>query len=71
MYVAEYSNKQECFHVDTLEKSLKMNIGAIINKYNNDYLIFGVFKTWEEAHAACDKLREKMKDFQIDRNVED
>lgn len=60
MYVAEYSNKQTCFHVDTLEKSLSANIETIINKWNNDYLIFGVFKTWEEAHVACDKMTEKM-----------
>ena len=60
MYVAEYSNNQECFHVDTLEKSLNSNIETIINKWNNDYLTFGVFETWEEAHAACDKLKEKM-----------
>lgn len=65
LWVAEYSAEQKCFNVDILKNALAANAQMIVNKTNNDYLIFGIFKTAEEANAACDamkRIQEKSKE---------
>ena len=55
-WVAEYSKKQNAFHVDILETSLSANIQTVLAKDEIDYLIFGIFDTIDEANAACDAM---------------
>ncbi len=57
-WVAEYSASQRCFHVATLESALVANTSMVIEKNNNDYLMFWVGETREEANAACDAMAE-------------
>jgi len=57
LWVAEYSAQQGCFHVATLEQVLQNNLTMVMNRSNNDYLPFGFYKTIDEAHAACDRMR--------------
>ncbi|MBC8471327.1 MAG: hypothetical protein H8D56_17840 [Planctomycetes bacterium] len=56
-WMAEYSLSQDAFNVDTFINALSANVQMVSEKRNNDYLIFGLFKTQDEAHAACDKMR--------------
>lgn len=60
-WVAEYSAKQKCFNVDYFKRAVVANAQMVTEKQNNDYLIFGIFKTPEEASAACDKMEEIQK----------
>ena len=57
LWVAEYSATQYCFHIDLLEQSLMKNTRMIAKKANNDYLMFGIFETHEEASMACALMR--------------
>jgi hypothetical protein len=57
IFVAEYSVSQDAFHVSTLGHSIETNRRMIVEKAKNDYQIFWLFETGEEANAACDKMR--------------
>lgn len=56
-WVAEYSVQQNVFNVTSFEMALKQNQRMILDKRNNDYLIFGIFRTIHEAEAACDEMQ--------------
>jgi len=58
LWVAEYSASQHCFHVATLDSVLVANTNMVIEKNNNDYLMFWVGETYQEANAACDAMAE-------------
>lgn len=58
-WVAEYSAQQGCFNVATLGKALQANAMMVQGQSNNDYLIFGMYATSDEAHAACDRMRQE------------
>jgi hypothetical protein len=57
LWVAEYSRSQDAFNVDTLGRILQTNAALILSQDNNDYLVFGIFDSIEEADAACDEMR--------------
>ena len=57
MWVAEYSMTQDAFHVDTVGRSIRNNLRMVADRRNNDYLVFGVFETHEEASRACEFMR--------------
>jgi hypothetical protein len=42
LWGAEFSYNQKCFHLDSFERILKMNIRTLKNNYSNDYLVFFV-----------------------------
>jgi hypothetical protein len=58
LWVAEYSAQQQAFNVDSLGRALKTNAMLIQNREGLDYLPFGIFRTIEEADAACDAMRQ-------------
>ncbi|MHC4397633.1 MAG: hypothetical protein ACYS1A_18475 [Planctomycetota bacterium] len=58
-WVAEYSDKQGCFNVDSLRRALEANVTLVQKKENTGYLIFGLFKKMDEAEAACDEMRKR------------
>ena len=57
-WVAEYSDKQKSFNVDTVRRISKTNAMLVQNRENTGYLIFGLYKTIDEANAACDEMRQ-------------
>ena len=57
LWVAEYSLTQDAFNVDTLGGSIRKNLRMVAGRRNNDYLMFGVFATQDEASRACDVMR--------------
>jgi len=56
LWVAEYSLTQNAFNVDTLGGSVRKNLRMVAGRRNNDYLVFGVFESHEEASRACDVM---------------
>lgn len=57
LWVAEYSREQDCYHVDQLGRTIRKNMHMVAEKRNNDYLMFGLFQTHDEAHDACTRMR--------------
>lgn len=53
--VVEFSARQQCFHVESLEDMISSNIRAFKGQSMTDYLPIGIFKTREEAHRFLDK----------------
>lgn len=53
----EYSCKQGYFHISDLETICKDNVSAIKMGSPTDYLLIGVFDTYEEADRECARLR--------------
>jgi hypothetical protein len=49
VYTVEYSVLQNCYHIDTLDKTLRNNLSAVDRELNNGYLIIGIFKNYEAA----------------------
>lgn len=64
LWVAEFSASQGCFHVDTLDHTLLRNVDAVRRRATNDYQIFGIFETAEQANAACDIMEKKQTEAQ-------
>lgn len=63
-WVAEWSESQQCFNLETLEKSVKDNLRAFQEASKcNDWVIVGVFRDIHDAGDHCHKLR-------MDRGIE-
>lgn len=56
-WTAEYSAKQDCFHVDMLERVLTMNQENALKKNSNDFIILGIFDDVDEADKFCTRFR--------------
>jgi len=56
LWVAEYSAAQNAFHVGTLAESMRSNLRMVAERSNNDYLIFGIYATAQEADDACEAM---------------
>lgn len=56
-HTLEYSFSQKCFHIDTLKDSVITNLSLLKNGGRTDYVIVGIFKSYEEAHKAADYAR--------------
>lgn len=62
LFTLEYSVKQKCFHITDLENVCEMNLSAILNRTPTDYLIIGVFDSFERASDIAKELRNKYPD---------
>ena len=61
LWVAEYSTEQGQFHIDSLGVILDTNANNILSNCQNDYQIFGIYETSEQANAACDAMERALK----------
>lgn len=55
LWVCEYSVRQKCFHIDTLEKSLAINRAMLHRGQVPSYIPLGVFGSDKEAGEFCRK----------------
>ena len=53
LWVCEYSHVQNCFHIDTLEKSLEINRAMLHCGQVPSYIPLGVFESSKEAGEFC------------------
>ena len=60
MYLAEYSPRQQCYHVDLLEHCLRGNQQALARGYCPDYIPLGAFATREAAGEFVAEHRKRM-----------
>lgn len=58
MIAVEYSARQDCFNIDTLESVLKTNIRQMKQKIDCDYRIIAIVNNYQEANKICEKARE-------------
>ena len=49
LWVVEWSESQKSFHIDTLEKTLKRNTSAFIDKRKTDYKPLALASSQSEA----------------------
>lgn len=61
LWTVEWSGSQQCFHVDTLEKTLSQNLQAYAEGRVNDYQILGIVKSQADAHKFADSLKQEVK----------
>ena len=61
IYTVEYSASQNCFHVDTLENVILMNIANCASKNSVDYQIIALCDSYEQAMESCRKFKKLMK----------
>ena len=57
LIVAEYSVKQNAFHVHNVEEMVKSNFVTAVQKRGSDYIPIGIFETEEQAHDFIEKVR--------------
>jgi len=60
LFTAEYSIKQDAFHVDTVARSSLTNIELIKGNCDTGYIMIGIFDDRKEAHDMCQKMRSAM-----------
>jgi hypothetical protein len=60
VYVAEYSAVQKQFHVDTLDRVIKVNKEAALDDVSTTYEIIGISTSMEEMQALVDHVRNKL-----------
>lgn len=65
-WAAEYSEKAAGFHIDLLSQVLETNTRMAAEGQSNDYQVFGIFQTSQEASDACDKMAELQRKTRIE-----
>jgi hypothetical protein len=59
MYSLEYSLKQDCFHIDKLENTLRINLTNYVNAIENEYTILLVNKEYDFVYKSMEFLRDE------------
>lgn len=59
MYSLEYSLKQDCFHIDKLENTLRINLTNYVNAIENEYTILLVNQDYDFVYKSMEFLRDK------------
>lgn len=62
VYTAEYSEKQNRFHCDTLDHVIRMNRISALSRRTTDYNIIGIFDDLDTALHFCDDFRKRQKE---------
>lgn len=59
IYTVEYSVVQKCYHVTTLDDTLRNNIEAVERESENQFSIIGFFKDYDSASDFVDYHRNR------------
>jgi hypothetical protein len=72
VYTVEYSVVQHCYHIDTLDKTLRTNLEHVETGLNNGYLIIGLFKDYDSASdfVAYHRNHIRLGSYRINQNGE-
>jgi hypothetical protein len=65
LYLVEWSNEQQCFHVDKTKKILRNNIYALLRNRHADFFTVAISDSYEEAKAMA-KLLERERNRCLD-----
>lgn len=61
MWSVEYSSNTKCFHIDDLNRVLKLNYRNFMQDTTNDWQIIGIFENEEQANNFCEKYIEELR----------
>ena len=61
LYVAEYSASQGCFHVDTLQRTLRLNQANALEQRSLDYQIIAICSSDDEAMEFCNQFKQRQR----------
>lgn len=56
IYVGEYSNIQNCYHICTLDESVKINLDMAREKFFNGYIPLCYGYSWQEVREKLEKI---------------
>lgn len=56
LYVLEWSQKQKCFHIETLDEMQKRNFAAFRENRNTEYIPIMLCESRKDAHKFADKF---------------
>jgi hypothetical protein len=59
LWTVEWSQSQQCFHIDALQKTITRNIAAFMHNRSNDYQLLYIAKSQEKASEAIAKLEKE------------
>jgi hypothetical protein len=62
LYVTEYSQRQDHFHIAEMRESLLTNRRAMLNRQPMDYILIGVSETYEGAAEVVEESLIAMKE---------
>ena len=57
MLTLEYSHKQKCFHISDIDTVCRQNVTALLDDTPTDYLLIGVYDSFEELDNACARFQ--------------
>lgn len=58
VWTVEWSEKQQCFHVDYLENTIQKGVEQFLQGSSyGDWILIGVFDKHEQAHEVVEHLR--------------
>ena len=57
IWVVEYSKSQGCYHITTLEESVKVNKKMFDENNGNDYQIIATANDMDEAYKLADEIK--------------
>lgn len=58
VYTVEYSTVQKCYHIETLDRTIKNNLETINKDITPGYVIIGIFKNYEAASDFIQRHRQ-------------
>ncbi len=59
-YFVEYSVSQQCFHIDTINRTFETNINSIINDISNDYKVITIVDSYKEAQEYIRNFKKNL-----------
>lgn len=60
-YFVEYSVSQQCFHIDTVNRTFMKNLELALNNISNDYQVIAIAENYDEANNIVYKVRKELK----------
>lgn len=59
LWSVEWSDSQECFHIDWLKKIIGKNLECFLEQRKSDWVLLSVFNSHKEAHDFVKILKVK------------
>lgn len=68
-FTVEWSEKQQCFHIDTMQGILQKNTEMYLNHINNEFALIGIFNSHKIAHEFIVELKKARNIYVLDEDL--
>ena len=59
LWVLLYSHRQQCFHIETLQETIRYGLGAFKSQSGNDYIVLFMAESQDECHEFRAKIADE------------